>query len=73
MADVNELHRVTVNLIPKAWDAVEKTAAREGLNKTDVINRAVQVYGFVSEVVAANGELYVREAGSESLKLIKLF
>lgn len=55
-----ELHKVTVNLIPKAWDAANETATRTGLTRTDVINRALQVYAFFEQTAAEGGEVLVR-------------
>ncbi len=69
----SELHRQTVNFIPKAGDAVERAAKRECLNKTDTINRAALLYDFVSEIMAADGKVLVREAGSEETLIVRLF
>jgi len=54
------LHKVTVNLIPKAWAAAEDTAERLSLTRTDVINRALQAYAFLEEQVTAGATLLVR-------------
>jgi hypothetical protein len=44
------LTRVTVNLVPKAAVALKESAALEGISRTDVVNRAVQLYAmFVAE------------------------
>ncbi len=40
------LTRLTVNLIPSAADALQHAAASERLSRTDVVNRALQVYDF---------------------------
>jgi len=57
---MTELHKVTVNLIPRAWAATEETAALLGLSRTDVINRALQVYAFFEQELAAGSVLLVR-------------
>jgi hypothetical protein len=61
----NGLNRVTVNLIPKAWDAVSETAERLQLSRTDVINRALQAYAWLEEEGAAGAEVFVRSKGGE--------
>jgi hypothetical protein len=38
------LVKVTVNLLPDAYKAIETAAEREGISRTDAINRALQVY-----------------------------
>jgi hypothetical protein len=48
-----ELTRVTVNLMPRAAEAMRLAARREELSQTDTINRALQVYDFLSARNAA--------------------
>jgi hypothetical protein len=38
------LVKVSVNLLPVAWKAIETAAEREGISRTDAINRALQAY-----------------------------
>jgi hypothetical protein len=59
-AEAAELHKITVNLIPKAWDAANVTAERLGLSRTDVINRALQVYEWMERETTNGGEVFVR-------------
>lgn len=41
------LTRTTVNLVPRAVAALEEVSRLTGDNKTDVINRALQVYAYL--------------------------
>lgn len=41
--------RITVGLIPKAVEALDWLAQRTGMTKTDLVNRAVQLYRFTEE------------------------
>ncbi len=66
-----EHHKVTVNLIPKAWEAANETASLLGLSRTDVINRALQAYAFFEQVVAAGSEVLVRSGDGGELELVK--
>lgn len=56
-ADMAELTRITVNLIPKADDALTWLAEHTGMNRTDVINRALQLYQFTEERAAEGDKL----------------
>jgi hypothetical protein len=49
------LVRVTVNLTPKSADSLEAISGTTGLSKTDVINRALQVYKVVEELLDRGG------------------
>lgn len=41
--------RITITLAPDAIDAVAALQARTGYTKTDVLNRAVQIYNMLDE------------------------
>jgi hypothetical protein len=55
--------RVTVNLTPNA--AAARAAATTGDSKTDVVNRAVQVYALLTAEVRAGGHVLVRHADGD--------
>lgn len=60
------LVRVTVNLTPRSADAMEKISTETGLSKTDVINRALQVYQVVEELLdRGGGSILVRHPNGE--------
>ena len=66
-----EFHKVTVNLIPKAWEAANETATLLGLSRTDVINRALRAYAFLEQAVAGGAQIVVtRKSGSEVVKFL---
>lgn len=54
-----QLQRVTVNLIPRALGALHATMTRTGDSKTDTINRALQVYALVLELMDGRDHLVV--------------
>jgi len=57
---------VTVTLIPQAAEALETTAALTGLSRTDVINRALQLYAFAEFERATGTEILLRRDGETS-------
>jgi hypothetical protein len=60
------LTRVTVNLNRQAVHALETVSDATGYSKTDTINRALQVYAIVQEIMARNdGVLQIRHADGE--------
>ena len=61
-AGTAESRKVTVNLIPRAWEAANETAALLGLSRTDVINRALQAYAFFEKTAAEGSQILVRSA-----------
>lgn len=42
-----DLTKLTVNLVPDAVEALAKAAELEQLSKTDVVNRALQLYASI--------------------------
>lgn len=72
MSDSITAERVTVSLTPKASQALAAVAGREHLSKTAVINRALQLYGYVSRLGSQGGELLAREPGAEDVQRVLL-
>ncbi len=56
---MTNLNRVTVNLVPKADQALERAAELTGDNRTDTINRALQYYAFLCEERHAGRDVYL--------------
>jgi hypothetical protein len=67
------LERVTVNLIPRASQALKRLSELTRDTKTDSINRAIQVCAYLEEVSANGGEIYVRESKDSERQLLKMF
>ncbi|WFE30375.1 hypothetical protein O7623_14820 [Solwaraspora sp. WMMD791] len=60
------LVRVTVNLTPRSADALDKISVATGLSKTDVINRALQIYQVVEDLLdRGEGSILVRHPNGE--------
>jgi len=67
------LSRVTVNLNPRSSRALESTASLTGDTRTDIFNRALQVYGYLAEILCADGSVYVRCSVGGDLERLKIF
>ena len=72
MVTSNSYERLTVNLTQKASAALLATAEREELNRTDVVNRALQLYEYVSKLRDNGGELLARETPGGDVMLMRL-
>jgi hypothetical protein len=60
-----ESERYSVTLVPAAVQAVRELTELSGLSKSDVINRAVQVYAFLAREMADGRQVLLRtEDGS---------
>ena len=53
--------RITVNLIEKASEDLSKTATRSGMTRTDVLNRALQMYGYLDAESRKGKEVLIRD------------
>lgn len=60
-----DLTKVSVNMNRRAVTAYEITAELTGLSRTDVINRAVQVYALVEKIQHDGGRLLVQDASGK--------
>jgi len=52
--------RLTITLAPDAIDALAALQVRTGLSKTDVLNRAVQIYNMLDEATRNGSEVLLR-------------
>jgi len=64
--------RVTVNLTPRAARALQEAVALTGHNKTDTVNRALQVYTYVEQALSAGGDLYVQRSAGGAPERIRV-
>jgi hypothetical protein len=64
--------RVTVNLTARAWHALEAAVQRTGDTKTETINRALQIYNYLDELMHSGGAVYVQDAHGKPERL-KIF
>jgi hypothetical protein len=53
--------RIMVALIPKAGQELQQLHGRTGLSMTDIVNRAIALYGFIETQLAAGRRLLIRD------------
>lgn len=61
MAPSRDYVRLHVNLIPSAAAALDDASALEGLSRTDIVNRAIQVYKFLTLEHKAGKSVVLRD------------
>jgi len=70
MKDEQTPTKVTVKLSPRTMDALNQAAESGGLNRTDTINRAIQVYDYLlKRLDDEKGLTILTEDGRERLFL----
>jgi hypothetical protein len=67
------LERVTVNLTPRSSRALDEVVRLTGDSKTDSINRAIQIYAYVQQVLQSGGSIHVRETSDGEPERLKIF
>ncbi|RPF33421.1 hypothetical protein [Streptomyces sp. TLI_185] len=66
------LKRITVNLTPRSVDAMRTAVELTGDSRTDIINRAVQVYAEILQVRDAGGAWYARPEKDADLQELRI-
>lgn len=67
----DEPPRTTVVLIPRTQEALDQTAGRMRITKTDVINRALVAYDYLERQAAAGAKVLVRRGdATEELRFL---
>lgn len=54
--------RITIALIPKAAEDLQRLQDRTSLSKTDLVNRAITLYEFIEAQQRAGKDLLVRDS-----------
>ena len=67
------LERVTVNLTARSSQALDQVVQITGDSRTDAINRAIQVYAFIEEILNEGGVAYVRPSPDADLERLRFF
>lgn len=67
----NQLTKLTVNLLPEAYEAMVTVASRTGMTRTDTINRALIMAELTSRPVPAGHWERIIDADNPSLVLYK--
>jgi hypothetical protein len=64
--------RITTSLIPRTVEELSRLQADTGLSKTDLVNRAISLYAFVAEQLAAGRDLAIRDRESGETQLVRI-
>jgi hypothetical protein len=68
----NTADRITVGLCRKVVGELELLQSLTGLSKTDIVNRAVTLYAFVTEQTTAGKDLLVRDGNTGEVERVRL-
>jgi hypothetical protein len=64
--------RITVALIPKAGEDLQRLQDRTSLSKTDITNRAITLYEFIDAQQRAGRDLLIRDNDTGEIQLVRL-
>ena len=63
--------RLTVNMTERSMRALELAAQQTGLSKTDCLNRAIQVYSYLEQEMAADQILLLRDSNNNETHIVR--
>ena len=63
--------RITVALIPRASDDLQRLQDRTALSKTDIVNRAISAYEFFESKMRDGNDLLIREPETGEIQIVK--
>jgi hypothetical protein len=61
--------RITIGLTKRAVEELEALQARTGLSKTDLINRSIDLYKFVTDQLDDHAKLLIRDRDGETMRV----
>ncbi len=63
--------RITVALIPKVAEDLQRLQGMTGLSKTDIVNRAISLYEFFQSQKDADSDFIVKDRKSGETQLVR--
>src|SRR6516162_1462410 len=66
------VERITVALIPKAGDDLQRLQDRTGLSKTDIANRAITLYEFIDGQLRTGRDVLIRDNDTGETQTVRL-
>jgi hypothetical protein len=64
--------RITVALIPKAGEDLQRLQERTSLSKTDITNRAITLYEFIDAQMRAGRDVLIRDSKTGETQLVRI-
>jgi uncharacterized protein (DUF342 family) len=64
--------RITVALIPKAAEDLQRLQDRTSLSKTDIANRAITLYEFIDAQMRAGRDVLIRDNETGETQVVRL-
>lgn len=64
--------RITVALIPKAGEDLQRLQDRTSLSKTDITNRAITLYEFIDAQLREGRDVLIRDNKTGETQLVRL-
>jgi hypothetical protein len=66
------VERITVALIPKAGEDLQRLQDRTGLSKTDITNRAITLYEFIDSQLRTDRDVLIRDNKTGMTEIVRL-
>jgi hypothetical protein len=66
------VERITVALIPKAGEDLQRLQDRTSLSKTDITNRAITLYEFIDSQLRSGRDVLIRDNKTEMTEIVRL-
>jgi len=64
--------RITVALIPKVGAELERLQDQTSLSKTDIVNRAITLYEFITSQLDEGRDLLIRDSSTGETQVVRL-
>jgi hypothetical protein len=69
---LSAMERITVALIPKVVEALQRLQNRTNLSKTDLVNRALTLYEFFDAQLDADRDILIRDNVTQEIQSVML-
>jgi hypothetical protein len=64
--------RITIGLLPKVSDDLQRLQDMTSMSKTDIVNRAVTMYEFIEDQLRAGRDLLIRDSETQEIHKVMI-
>lgn len=64
--------RITIGLLPRVSEGLQRLQDETSMSKTDIVNRAVTMYEFIEDQLRAGRDLLIRDSETQEIQKVMI-
>jgi len=64
--------RITIGLLPKVSEGLQRLQDKTSMSKTDIVNRAITMYEFIEDQLRVGRDLLIRDSETQEIQKVMI-